>query len=63
MQLFGYSLNQELRKMTKMTTSSTNTQMPVMVKNRLFAAASLALTLVFFFGLLIFRFAMIFSLV
>jgi hypothetical protein len=36
------------------------TQMPVMIKKRLFAAASSALTLVFFFGLLIFRFAMIF---
>jgi hypothetical protein len=33
-----------------------------MVKKRLFAAASSALTLVFFFGLLIFRFAMIFIL-
>jgi hypothetical protein len=45
-----------------MTTNKINTEMPVMVKKRLFAAASSALTLVFFFGLLIFRFAMIFSL-
>lgn len=49
--------------MTKITTKSTKTQMPVMVKKRLLAAASSALTLVFFFGLLIFLLAMILYLV
>jgi len=35
-----------------MTTSKSTTQIAVMVKKRLFAAASSALTSVFFFGLL-----------
>lgn len=45
--------------MMKIITSNTNTQIPVMVKKRLFAAASSALTSFFFFGLLIFLLAMI----